>query len=97
MLKENGAFFTVESDKSVFNRKVNNPGISADSIFALTVRSVGILTALLVFLFFILMIYQGLRVFEFLSPSELLSAPGEETVFSSGIRFLKTRDFQLCP
>lgn len=72
MLKENGANFTVRSDKSVFNRKVNDTGITADSIFALTVRSVGLVTALLVFLFFILMIYQGMRVFEFLSPAELL-------------------------
>lgn len=72
MIKENGTIFTVESDKSVFNLKVKNMGISADSVFALAVRSVGIVTALLVFLFFILMIYQGLRVFEFLTPAELL-------------------------
>ncbi len=72
MKRDNGSSFAVESENSVFRSKKKSFRISSDLFFAFLVRSAGLLTFLLVFLFFVLMIYQGLRVFEFISPSDLL-------------------------
>ncbi len=72
MKRENGFSFAVDSENSVFRSERKPLGFSADRFFSILVRATGLLTFFFVFLFFVLMIYQGLRVFEFISPSDLL-------------------------
>ncbi|KAA0255138.1 MAG: phosphate ABC transporter permease subunit PstC [Chlorobiota bacterium] len=82
MKKENGTSFAVDSENSVFASNPKPLRFSSDIIFPAVVRGVGLLTFLMVFFFFVVMIYQGMRVFEFLTPSDLLfSHRGGERVF----------------